>query len=281
VVRSLTHRHNVNSDAERRMSGILIKGSLVHYETFGRGQPIIFIHGWLGSWRYWVPIMEDLAKDHRTYALDLWGFGDSDKSQERYDIDDYVALLLDFMDELGVWRAPLVGHTLGAAVAAQLAAAQPERVSRVLAVGLPLSADSINRRLLTAAPNEAMARLFWHRQRPYPEVELGMPKMAHNATALTIQSVARLDLRQTLADIQAPLLMVYGDRDNVISSDHAEELERPQYAARAIVFPEAHHFPMLDQAPMLGRLLRDFMDVNSPEQLQDLTVKQEWRRRTR
>lgn len=263
------------------MSGILIKGSLVHYESLGRGQPIIFVHGWLGSWRYWVPIMEDLAKDHRTYALDLWGFGDSDKSQERYDIDDYVTLLLDLMDELGVWRAPLVGHTLGAAVAARLAAAQPERVSRVLAIGLPLSADSINHRLLTAAPNEAMARHFWHRQRPYAEVELGTPKMAHNALALTIQSVARLDLRETLADIQAPLLMVYGDRDNVISSDHAEELEQPRYAARAIIFPDAHHFPMLDQAPQLGRLLRDFMDVNTPEQLQDLTVKQEWRRRTR
>jgi pimeloyl-ACP methyl ester carboxylesterase len=263
------------------MSGILIRGSLVHYESFGRGQPIIFIHGWLGSWRYWVPIMEDLATDHRTYALDLWGFGDSDKGQERYDIDDYVALLLDFMDELGVWRSPLVGHTLGAAVAARLAAAQPERVSRVLAVGLPLSVDSINRRLLTAAPNDAMARLFWHRQRPYAEVELGMPKMAHNAVALTIQSVARLDMRQTLAEVQAPLLMVYGDRDNVISSNHVKELERPQYAARAIVFPEAHHFPMLDQAAKLGRLLRDFMDVDTPGQLQDLAVKQEWRRRTR
>jgi pimeloyl-ACP methyl ester carboxylesterase len=263
------------------MSGILIRGSLVHYESFGRGQPIIFLHGWLGSWRYWVPIMEDLAKDHHTYALDLWGFGDSDKSQDHYEIDDYVALLQDFMDALGIWRVPLVGHTLGAAVAVRLAAIQPERVSHVLAVGLPLAADAINRRLLTAAPNEAMARLFWHRQRPHPEVEIGMPKMAHNAVALTVQSVARLDMRGILADVEAPLLMVYGDRDNVISSDEIEEQEGLEYAARTIVFPDAHHFPMLDQAAKLGRLLRDFLDVDTLEQLQDLTVKQEWRRRTR
>jgi pimeloyl-ACP methyl ester carboxylesterase len=75
--------------------------------------------------------------------------------------------------------------------------------------------------------------------------------------------------------------MVYGDRDNVISSDHAAELEQPRYSARAIVFPDAHHFPMLDQAPKLGRLLRDFMDVKGQDELQDLTIKQEWRRRTR
>jgi pimeloyl-ACP methyl ester carboxylesterase len=263
------------------MSGVLIKGSLVHYETFGRGQPIVFIHGWLGSWRYWVPIMEDLATDHRTYALDLWGFGDSDKGRDLYDIDGYVELVLDFMDALGIWRAPLVGHTLGAAIAARLAASHPDRVSRVLAIGLPLSADSINRRLLTTGSNDTMARLFWHRQRPHAEVDLGIPKMAQNAAALTIQSVARLDMRQTLAEVQAPLLMVYGDRDNVISSDDTEELTEPPYAARTILFPEAHHFPMLDQAARLGRLLRDFMDVDTPEQLQELTIKTEWRRRTR
>ena len=151
----------------------------------------------------------------------------------------------------------------------------------MLAISLPLSADSINRRLLTTGSNDTMARLFWHRQRPHAEVELGVPKMAPNAVALTIQSVASLDMRQTLVEVQAPLLLVYGDRDNVISSDNTEELAEPPYAARTILFPEAHHFPMLDQAAKLGRLLRDFMDVDTPEQLQDLTIKTEWRRRTR
>ena len=61
------------------MSAIVIKEGLVHYEVIGRGQPLIFIHGWLGSWRYWVPAMEQMSARHRTYALDLWGFGDSDK----------------------------------------------------------------------------------------------------------------------------------------------------------------------------------------------------------
>lgn len=253
----------------------------MHYETFGRGQPILFVHGWLGSWRYWVPIMEDLATDYRTYALDLWGFGDSDKRMECYDVDDYVTLVQDFMDELGIWRPPLVGHTLGAAVAAKLAASQPDRVSRVLAVGLPLSAESINRRLLTAGSNDALARFFWHRQRPFAEVESGMPKMAQNAVALTVQSVVRLDMKHTLAEIKVPLLTVYGDRDPVINSDHVEDLGLLPHAARTMVFPDAHHFPMLDQSAKLGRLLRDFMDVETEEQLQALTVKEEWRRRTR
>lgn len=263
------------------MSGLLIKGSLIHYESFGRGQPIVFVHGWLGSWRYWVPVMEAISTDYRAYALDLWGFGDSDKMREQYDIQTYVDLLLSFMDGLGIWRAPLVGHTLGAAIATQLAASHPDRASRILAVGLPLTADAINRKLLAAGPNESLARLFWHRQRPYSEVEMSLSKIAKNAIALTIQSVARLNFGDILDQIDIPLLTVYGDRDGVIDAAQADELENGHYAARSIVFPEAYHFPMLDQSARFARLLHDFMDVESPEQLQELAIKQEWRRRTR
>ena len=263
------------------MGGVLIKGTLIHYEIFGRGKPIIFVHGWLGSWRYWVPVMELLSNDYRTYAMDLWGFGDSDKEQEHYDVEAYVELLIDFMDELGLWRAPLVGHTLGAAIATELAARHPDRVSKVLAVGLPLTADAINSKLLSAGPNESLARLFWHRQRPYSEVETSLPKIAKNAIALTIQSVAQLDLMDTLEEIDAPLLSVYGGKDHVISPDQAHALENNHYGAHAIVLPGARHFPMLDQTVEFSRLLLDFMDVESPEDLQQLTIKKEWRRRTR
>jgi pimeloyl-ACP methyl ester carboxylesterase len=263
------------------MSGVLINNGLIHYESIGRGKPVIFVHGWLGSWRYWVPVMEDLALEYRTYALDLWGYGDSDRGHERYDVRAYADMLSAFMDELGIWRAPLVGHTLGAAIAADLASRYPERVSRVLAVGLPLTADAINRRLLNAGPNDTLARLFWHRQRPYAEVQGSLPKIAENAIALTIQSVARIDMRETLEAIDVPMLTVYGARDTVVSPEQADVLEENHYVARALVLPRTRHFPMLDQPAKFTRLLRDFMDVKNPEGLQELTIKREWRRRTR
>jgi len=263
------------------MSGILINNSLVHYESFGRGEPLVLIHGWLGSWRYWVPVMDDLSSEFRTYALDLWGFGDSDKGRETYDIETYVDLMVAFMDELGIWRTPLVGHTLGAAISAMLAAKYPDRVSKILAVGMPLTADGINRKLLAAGPNDTLARLFWHRQRPYSEVESSVPKMAKNAIALSIQSVARLDLIETLEDVDVPVLTVYGAKDNVVASSQASELERGHYTAHGLVLPGTHHFPMLDQTAKFTRLLRDFMDIENPEQLKALAVKKEWRRRTR
>ena len=59
------------------MSALIVEDEVVHYEVLGRGRPLIFVHGWLGSWRYWIPTMQALSSEYRTYALDLWGFGDS------------------------------------------------------------------------------------------------------------------------------------------------------------------------------------------------------------
>ncbi len=59
------------------MSAILLDDKIVHYEVLGRGRPIIFLHGWVGSWRYWVPAMQTAAMSFRAYGIDLWGFGDT------------------------------------------------------------------------------------------------------------------------------------------------------------------------------------------------------------
>ncbi len=59
------------------MSAVLLDEKIVHYEVLGRGRPIIFLHGWVGSWRYWVPAMQIAAMSFRAYAIDLWGFGDT------------------------------------------------------------------------------------------------------------------------------------------------------------------------------------------------------------
>ena len=110
---------------------------------------------------------------------------------------------------------------------------------------------------------------------------MSVQKTAKNAIALTIQSVARLDLRATFDRLEVPLLSVYGEKDGIVDARQADELEGNHSAARAIVLPDAHHFPMLDQEGTFARLLRDFMDIERKEELWDLAIKQEWRRRTR
>lgn len=120
------------------MSAITIDDNLVHFEALGRGRPVILLHGWLGSWRYWVPAMRQLAGKYRTYALDLWGFGDSARDADRYTFDAQVALLEAFIDRMGIKKAALIGHDLGGAVVTRYAVAHADRVARVMVVAPPL-----------------------------------------------------------------------------------------------------------------------------------------------
>jgi pimeloyl-ACP methyl ester carboxylesterase len=121
------------------MSAITVENDLVHYEVLGRGRPVIFVHGWLGSWRYWVPTMQQLSEKYRTYALDLWGYGDSGKFHERYGLAEQVKLLYDFMEKLGIAKAALVGHSLGAAVCLRFAGQYADRAPRLVLVSPPLT----------------------------------------------------------------------------------------------------------------------------------------------
>ena len=120
------------------MSAITLAGELVHYEVLGRGRPIVLVHGWIGSWRYWIPTMQQLQLKYRVYALDLFGFGDSGKNPQKYTLDQQVQLLTTFMRELGVTKTALVGHGLGALVSAEFARLYQERVPRLAIISAPL-----------------------------------------------------------------------------------------------------------------------------------------------
>lgn len=122
------------------MSAIIVDGDLVHYEVIGRGKPIVLLHGWLGSWRYWLPTMQQLGVKYRCYALDLWGFGDSGKDPVRYSFERQVDLLERFIERMGFPKAILVGHGLGAAIAARYAADHrtAPRVHRLFITAPPL-----------------------------------------------------------------------------------------------------------------------------------------------
>lgn len=120
------------------MSAITIEGDLVHYEKLGRGRPVILVHGWIGSWRYWIPLMQQLHVKYSVYTLDLMGFGDSTKNATRYGLDQQVNLVFKFMEQLAIPKAAMIGHGLGAMVVSRFAVFHPDRVARLLLISPPL-----------------------------------------------------------------------------------------------------------------------------------------------
>src|SRR3990172_3827194 len=104
----------------------------LHYRVLGVGPDVLLIHGWASSWRMWQATMESLAPRFRCWALDLAGFGDSDKpSNGWYALPNYTAIACAFAEAAGLERAHLGGHSMGGMIALDLAAAQPGFVRRL------------------------------------------------------------------------------------------------------------------------------------------------------
>ena len=262
------------------MSALVLQGGVVHYEYFGRGRPLIFIHGWLGSWRYWVPVMDALSEEFKVYAFDLWGFGDSDKSREHYDVQSYVDLLNAFIEELGIaGPLPLVGHALGATVAVSYATTYPQAVDRIMAVSLPVGSHSINQRILSGGGSILDRVLGRSPTAGYDAVESEIGQTAPNVISQSVESILQLDFHGILSRLSMPLLAVYGEQDSVVTPTDVSRFVGMNKSMRTIVIPQCKHFPMLDRSSQFNRLLLDFL--RSSADLNKLELKDEWQRRIR
>ena len=117
------------------MALLVTEQGVVHYETYGRGRPVLLLHGWLGSWALWRKTIEELGKEFRTYAIDFWGFGESGDQAVDFSVDNFILLVNQFMDRLGIVKAPLVGHSMGGTVSLGSAIRYPEKVVKVIVIG--------------------------------------------------------------------------------------------------------------------------------------------------
>ena len=262
------------------MSITTVGDKLIHYEAVGRGEPLIFIHGWLGSWRYWWPSMQALSVHYRTFAFDLWGFGDSSKAPDNYAFADYVEMVDHFMERLGIARpATLVGHGLGAAVALRFAAAHPQDVERLAAVALPLHGAYLHDRLADDDAGAFIARVLGRNNSP-PEVDAELRKTDPQAMNQAARELLGQDFTADLDNVSCPVLLIYGEQDPVVQQPRGEHGRyREPAEKRAYVTLEAcTHFPMLEETAKFNRLLLDFTRADSD--LRDLAPKEYWKRRT-
>ncbi len=262
------------------MSALIIDDEVVHYEVLGRGRPLIFLHGWLGSWRYWIPTMQVLCAEYRTYAIDLWGFGDTGKSAARYHLDGQADLLQRFMEHLGILKAAFVGHGLGGAVAVRFAHKYPEWAERSMGVGVPLRPTAINPRLSLGTAASLVEWLLGKGPDVEP-ISREAAKADPQALEATVRAVTEQEVRTELAALGRPYLLVHGEKDPMIAPPEEGSLVGLNGNVHSLSLEDSRHFPMLDEPAKFNRLLADFLALKPGESLTNLELKEEWRRRVR
>jgi pimeloyl-ACP methyl ester carboxylesterase len=259
------------------VSSITTDQGIVHYEVYGRGRPVILLHGWLGSWGLWQETMAYLGAFYRTYAMDFWGFGESGKKRETYAVSDFVSLVNQFMEQLGIVHAPLVGHSMGGTVSLSVAIQYPERVSKVVVVGSPMVGSSLAP-LLKVSGYRPIAFMLFNMMTPFrlfmkyysrvicsdPRFPAMMDRDLSRTTVesflLSIASLRRTDLTPMLPMIKVPALGMYGAKDVIVHPMQWKPMQNGIPHVTIEHFPNAGHFPMLEQPNEFSQALKKFLD---------------------
>jgi pimeloyl-ACP methyl ester carboxylesterase len=260
------------------VSSITTDQGIVHYEVYGRGRPVILLHGWLGSWGLWQETMSFLGRYYRTYALDFWGFGESGKKRETYAVQDFVTLVDQFMEQLGIVNAPLVGHSMGGTVSLSVAIKYPQRVSKVVVVGSPIVGSSLAFPLKWAGYRPIAFLLFnmmgafrfgmrvaspiiCRDERFADMMDRDLSRTTLESFLRSIASLRRTDLRPWLGQIKIPAMGIYGDRDVIVHPRQWEPMKKGIDHAHIERFPSAGHFPMLEEPQNFAERLKAFLDM--------------------
>ncbi len=240
----------------------------------GRGPAIVFFHGPWGL--TWDPFLEELAGSFTVHAPEHPGTTPG-RPDDVYQLDglwDLVLCYQELLDGLGLDRAAFVGHSFGAMVACELAAAYPHRVSRLAlvdAVGLWRDdAPVLNWMLLNPAElpayvfrdpeGDAARRLFAPAEDPEARAMARVQTMwAMGATGKFIWPIPDKGLKKRIHRVTAPTLLVWGKDDRLVPPVYAEEFARRIAGARVATVDQAGHASQLEQPETVARLVRDFL----------------------
>lgn len=226
--------------------------------------------------------MAYLGAFYRTYALDFWGFGESGKKRETYAVSDFVDLVNQFMDQLGIVHAPLVGHSMGGTVSLSVAIKYPERVSKVVVVGSPMVGSSLAP-LLKMAGMRPIAFLLFNMMGPFrafmkyyysrlicsdprfPDMmDRDLSRTTVESFLLSIASLRRTDLTPMLPQIRVPAMGMFGDKDLIVHPKQWQPMQNGIPHALIERFPACGHFPMLEEPTRFSQTLKKFLDGDYP-----------------
>lgn len=270
-----------------------VGGINTRYWVEGTGSPVVLIHGLSNSIEHWLLNINDLATEHTVYALDLLGHGKTDKPLSRsYDLPDLARFVIDFMDALGIEQADLIGHSLGGGLALIIAETSPERVHRlvlVASIGLAVDLGIVLRLVSVPGVGEVLTRMalqgdfqkqlkrhreFWPDAHVVPDE---MIRLRYEATrwedirktyfkalraSMTFRGMRRRVVQpivQGLRSLDLPVLVVWGEQDDLVPAHHARIVQNVVAKARVEMFEDAQHDPMVVNPERFNRVTMQFL----------------------
>jgi pimeloyl-ACP methyl ester carboxylesterase len=258
-----------------------VEGARIRYVDTGGDKPaVVLIHGFASALDAWATVIPELSKTHRVLALDLKGFGWSDRPEGDYSPEAEAKIVLGLMSQRNIENASVVGHSWGASVALSAAMQAPGRVNRialydawVYEAQLPAffhwsRADFFGEALFglyyKERPGEKIALAFYDQKYVTEEltdaVEDALDRPGTVAAALAaVRGQRYAAVEANYRKIQQKTLLLWGREDIVAQLSYGERLTRDLPNAQLKVYPRCGHFPMIEAKDESNRDLVAFL----------------------
>lgn len=243
-----------------------VNGLHLYYELHGQGSPLVLLHGGLLTIDInFAGLIPTLARRHQVIAPELQGHGRTADIDREISPANSASDVLALLDHLGIDRAHVLGHSMGAAVALELAVNHPTRVLSVVPISGSVRPDGMHSDLRDPAMFATSTRMptaedfgefsaAYQRLSPHPE---------HFQEFMGILSSSQADVQgwsdEELAGITAPVLMVFGDHD-FVTLEHAALMKELIPGSQLAVLPGTTHMQATKRADLLLPLLAAFLN---------------------
>lgn len=270
------------------MPKVLVNGIEMHYQQSGQGRDVVLIHGVTGDLSTWyIGVMPSLAKEYRVTAYDLRGHGYTEGTPSGYTSAHMAADLDALMENLGIKKAHVIGHSFGATSALHLAVLYPDRVTSLVLAdpGLPClqpfvdltqwpylaDAQATLKKRGLSIPDDKFSDLVYIARQTLSAprlVPFGLRKQAERSnrrlqrlldttTALMeAQEVAGLTLER-IAGVKQPTLVIFGETSRWLQT--APRLQETIPDCRVAIAKKAAHFFALSKPKVLVKHVRKFL----------------------
>jgi pimeloyl-ACP methyl ester carboxylesterase len=251
------------------------------------GPPIVLLHGFSGSIRWWDGMVDELAREHRVIRFDLLGHGGSEKPSGGYSMEEQARLVALALNELGVEGATVAGHSMGATVAVALAEEASELVDKIVVVDegpdntyadvpflaklgfVPVIGQALNRLVTdgmirdgfedsTFAPGYDLADGF---EDPDQVIEdfRAMTYTAFDQSASAEDDYSgETPLDQRLISAAVPVLVIFGSEDQSYDADENLTAYQDVPGVRTAKIEGAGHSPNVEKPAETARLILEF-----------------------
>ena len=251
----------------------IINNLNINYIKKGNGKAVLILTGWGTRVDTYMPIINSISTYSTVYCLDMPGFGESEEPNTSWNLDNYVAFIIDFIEKQNIKEVDLVGHSNGGRIIIKLMSQKNLnfKVNKIILIG---SAGIVHKKTLSQKLKIKISK-FCKKFLELTPIKAICPNLIsklknsfgsedyRNASPIMKQTLVQLidqDLRELLPNISVPTLLIWGENDTATPISDGEIMEKLIPDAGLIKVENCSHYVFLERSAYVNKIISTFLN---------------------